>query len=70
MGVTTDRVKEPFPLPAKHRRRDPAGARRRRRRAGQPRGFALAPNTNMGVKAINRLLKAGAKALVGRRTTR
>ena len=29
--------------------------------AAQPAGFALAPSTNMGVKAINRLLKAGAK---------
>ncbi len=61
MGVTIDRVKEPFALPAKIVDAIPAAPGGITGAAAQPAGFALAPNTNMGVKAINRLLKAGAR---------
>ncbi len=59
MGVTIDRVKEPFALPAKMVDAIPAPA-------GGVSGtattaFTLSPSPNWGVKAVNRLLKAGAK---------
>jgi hypothetical protein len=61
MGVTLDRITERFPLP--DRTVDavasaPGGAATA---AGQAVAYRLAPNANLGVKAINRLLKAGAR---------
>ena len=58
MGVTIDRVKEAFPVPAKVVDAIPAPA-------GGVVGtataaFTLSPAANWGVKAVNRLLKAGA----------
>lgn len=60
MGVTIDRVTEPFPLPARiidEVAPAPGGVQGTGTAA-----FSLAPNQNMGVKALNRLLKAGARA--------
>jgi hypothetical protein len=59
MGVTIDRVAEPFALPSRivdEIRPAPGGVQ------GTGTVFALAPNLNLGVKALNRLLKAGARA--------
>lgn len=60
MGVQADRIIEAFPLPSKMIAAVPAAA-------GGVAGtgvaaFSLAPNLNLGVRALNRLLKAGAKA--------
>jgi hypothetical protein len=60
MGVKIDRVTQPFPLPP--RLVDvmppaPGGVQ-----GTGTAGFALAPNQNLGVKALNRLLKTGARA--------
>ncbi len=59
MGVTVDRVTEPFPLPPRMPETIPAapGGVTGTGRAG----FALSPNLNLGVRAVNRLLKAGAR---------
>jgi Zinc carboxypeptidase len=60
MGVKIDRVVEPFPLPARvvdEIPPAPGGVQ-----GSGTAGFALAPNQNMGAKALNRLLKAGATA--------
>ncbi|MGE3889344.1 MAG: M14 metallopeptidase family protein [Vicinamibacterales bacterium] len=60
MGVKIDRVAEPFALPARVVDEIPPA-----RGGVQGTGtavFSLAPNQNMGVKALNRLLKAGATA--------
>ncbi|MCC7034423.1 MAG: peptidase M14 [Acidobacteria bacterium] len=60
MGVTIDRVTEPFGLPARvvdEIPPAPGGVQG----AGTA-AFSLAPNQNMGVKALNRLLRAGATA--------
>ncbi|MEO8679257.1 MAG: M14 metallopeptidase family protein [Vicinamibacterales bacterium] len=59
MGVTLDRVKEPFPLPAKIV--DLIAAAPGGVTGAGTAAYALAPNSNLGVKAINRLLKAGAR---------
>ena len=56
MGVKIDRVKEPFALPTKIVDAI-RGAGRHDRQRGAAGGFALAPESNMGVKAINRVLK-------------
>jgi hypothetical protein len=58
MGVKADRVTEAFPLPSTIVDVVPA-APGGVEGAGAV-GFALSPNLNLGVKAINRLLKAGA----------
>ncbi|MDH4062948.1 MAG: M14 family metallopeptidase [Acidobacteriota bacterium] len=60
MGVTIDRIVEPFVLPSRVVDEIPPAP-------GGVHGtgttaFSLAPNQNMGVKALNRLLKVGAKA--------
>jgi hypothetical protein len=60
MGVKIDRIVEPFPLPARTVDEVPPAP-------GGVQGtgtlaFSLAPNQNLGVKALNRLLKAGASA--------
>jgi hypothetical protein len=59
MGIKIDRVKEPFTLPAKFIDEVPLPA-------GGVTGtattaFALSPASNWGVRAINRLLKSGAR---------
>ncbi len=59
MGVTVDRVTEPFPLPA--RMVETVAAAPGGVSGTGSAGFALSPNLNLGVKAINRLLKAGAR---------
>ena len=55
MGITIDRVKEPFALPSKivTEIASPAGGVN----GTATTAFALAPNANWGVRAINRLLK-------------
>jgi hypothetical protein len=60
MGVKIDRIVEPFPLPARAVDEVPPAP-------GGVQGtgtavFSLAPSQNLGVKALNRLLKAGAAA--------
>ncbi len=63
MGVTADRVMEAFPLPSTIVDAvppAPGGVE-----GTGTAGFALSPNFNLGVKAINRLLKAGAKISAG-----
>lgn len=59
MGIKIDRVKEAFPLPAKlvDEIAAPAGGVS----GTATTAFTLAPAPNWGVKAVNRLLKAGAK---------
>jgi hypothetical protein len=62
MGVNADRVMEAFPLPSTiidEVPPAPGGVE-----GTGSAGFALSPNFNLGVKAINRLLKAGAKVAV------
>ena len=59
MGIKIDRVKEAFPLPAKlvdEIAAPPGGVSGTATTA-----FTLSPAPNWGVKAVNRLLKAGAK---------
>jgi hypothetical protein len=60
MGVKADRVTEAFPLPATLVT-DVAPAPGGVEGTGSA-AFAIAPNLNLGVRALNRLLKAGAKA--------
>lgn len=58
MGVRVDRVTEPFPLPA--RLVETVGAAPGGVTGTGSAGFALSPNLTQGVKAVNRLLGAGA----------
>lgn len=60
MGVHADRVTEAFPLPTKMIT-DVAAAPGGVQGSGAA-AFAIAPNVNLGVRALNRLFKAGAKA--------
>ena len=60
MGVKADRVRTPFSLPAREVQDIPPFAGGGVSGAGVT-GFSLSPNVNMGVKAVNRLLKQGAK---------
>lgn len=62
MGVTIDRVKEPFALPSRVVDAIPAAPGGiAPAAAAAPAAYALSPNATQGVKAVNRLLKAGAK---------
>ena len=60
MGIKIDRVKEPFTLPAKFIDEIAAADRRSDRHCATT-AFALSPASNWGVRAINRLLKSGAR---------
>jgi hypothetical protein len=59
MGVKADRVTEAFPLPAKMVDEVPPASGGVE---GEGAVFAMSPRLNMGVKVVNRLLKAGASA--------
>lgn len=64
MGVQVDRVRDAFPLPATTVdavAAAPGGIDGGAGASAAPAAYALSPNLNLGVKAINRLLKAGAK---------
>jgi hypothetical protein len=58
MGIKADRVTEAFPLPTKIVDEVPAAPGGVE---GEGTVFTMSPNVNMGVKAVNRLLKAGAR---------
>lgn len=59
MGVQVDRVTEPFTLPA--RMVDEVPAAPGGVTGSGSAGYAMSPNLTQGVKAVNRLLKAGAR---------
>jgi hypothetical protein len=59
MGVQADRVMEPFALPSKIADAIPPAPGSVTGTGAA--GFAVSPNLNMGVRAVNRLLKAGAQ---------
>jgi hypothetical protein len=61
MGVTIDRIKEKFDLPATIVTDIAAPAGRVDGDGAAAVAYALSPNTNWGVRAINRLLRTGAK---------
>jgi hypothetical protein len=61
MGVTADRVVEPFALPARSVDEIPPAARTI---TGAGDAFTLSRNTNMAARAVNRLLKAGARVSI------
>lgn len=59
MGVHVERVTEPFPLPS--RMVDDVPAAPGGVTGSGSAGYAMSPNLTQGVKAVNRLLKAGAR---------
>ncbi len=59
MGVQLDRITEPFPLPS--RQVDEVPAATGGVTGSGSAGFAMSPNLTQGVKAVNRLLKGGAR---------
>ncbi len=61
MGVRADRVTTPFTLPAREVTEVPVAAGGGVLGNGSA-AFLLSPNLNLGVKAVNRLLKQGAQA--------